>query len=356
MDINWVRKLAALAARAPSADNTQPWALCWDGNELSIVFGQRDSAKNVFPADSHATLISVGALIENIQTVILANAVSAEWRSPAAPESGQPYATVLLTEASVNFVSPEGPLRRHTNRFPFRSDALPAGLLDELKNYREGSNRVSLLAEPVEKLQLGRLVRICSEARFCTRELHEWLIGSLRFTPAEVARGDGLDIASLALPPGGAHFFRFIADWKRMSQVNRLGLHRLIALAEASLPAKAPALLCIIGQNDPQNIISAGRLIERVWMELNLQGIGVHPYYVVTDQINRFSTGKVAAGFEAKISKVEEETRTLLALQPGEMLHMILRIGYPKLNPVRSERLPLGAVFQDTRASSSTSS
>jgi hypothetical protein len=138
-----------------------------------------------------------------------------------------------------------------------------------------------------------------------------------------------------------------------MSQVNRLGLHRLIALAEASLPAKAPALLCIIGQGDPRNIICGGRLMERVWMELNLQGIGVHPYYVVTDQINRFSTGKVAAEFETRMSKVEEETRTLLALQPREMLHMILRIGYPKLNPVRSERLPLETILQDARASSS---
>ena len=141
-----------------------------------------------------------------------------------------------------------------------------------------------------------------------------------------------------------------------MASLNRLGLYKLMALIEASLPPKAPALLCIIGQGDPRNIICGGRLMERVWMELNLHGIGVHPYYVVTDQINRFSTGKVAAGFEAKMSKVEEETRTLLALQPGEMLHMILRLGYPKLNPVRSERLPLEAIFQDARASSSASS
>lgn len=353
MDINWVRKLAVVAARAPSADNTQPWMLRWNGDEVAIVFAGRDSAKSLFPVDSHATLISVGAVIENIQAVISTNGVSAEWRCPAAPETGQPYASVTLRGASVNFVPPEGPLQRHTNRFPFRSDALPRELLDQLGNYREGTSRISLLVDPVEKSRMARLVQVCSEARFCTEELHEWLISSLRFTPAEVARGDGLDIASLALPPGGAHFFRFIADWKRMSQINRLGLHKLMALIEASLPAKAPALLCIIGQGDPRSIICGGRLMERVWMQLNLQGIGVHPYYVVTDQINRFSTGKVAAEFETRMSKVEEETRTLLALQPREMLHMILRIGHPKLNPVRSERLPLETIFQDARASSS---
>ena len=356
MDINWVRKLVTVSARAPSADNTQPWVLRWNGNELAIVFARRDSAESIFPADSHAILISVGAVIENIQAVISANAISAEWRLPAAPETGQPYASVTLRGAPVNFVTPEGPLRRHTNRFPFRSDALPEELLDQLGNYHEGTSRISLLVDPVEKSRMARLVQICSEARFCTRELHEWLINSLRFTPADAARGDGLDIASLALPPGGRYFFRFIADWKRTASLNRLGLYKFMALTEASLPAKAPALLCIIGQGDPRNIICGGRLMERVWMELNLQGIAVHPYYVVTDQINRFSTGKVAAGFEARMNKVEEETRSLLALQPGEMLHMILRIGYPKLNPVRSQRLPLEAIFQDTRASSSTSS
>src|SRR6185312_14506742 len=102
--------------------------------------------------------------------------------------------------------------------------------------------------------------------------------------------------------------------------------------------------------------ISGGRLMTRIWMDLNMQDIAVHPYYVITDQISRFHAGKVTAGFEKRISRVEEEMRDLLALQSGETMHMILRIGYPKLNPVRSERLPLESIFQDTSVPLSASS
>ena len=141
-----------------------------------------------------------------------------------------------------------------------------------------------------------------------------------------------------------------------MSQLNRLGLYKLMAMAEASLLPRAPALLCIVGRSNPQETISGGRLMTRVWMDLNMQGIAVHPYYVVTDQISRFHAGKVTAGFEASISKVEEEMSDLLALQSEETVHMILRIGYPKLTPVRSERLPLELIFKDTSVPSSASS
>lgn len=355
MDINWVRKLASVAARAPSADNAQPWVLRWDGRELAVIFAQREGIKSIFPADSHATLLSVGAVIENIETAISANAVCANWHWPAEADTGRPYASVAISGTLTDFVSPKGLTQRHTNRFPFLSKPLPTELLTQLGNYREDNIRVALLIDSSQKSELARLVQTCSEARFCTRELHEWLSASLRFTAADIARGDGLDIASLALPPGGALFFQLIADWKRMSLLNRLGLYKLMALDEASLLPKAPALLCIVGRSDRQSTISGGRLMNRIWMELNLRDIGVHPYYVVTDQLNRFRAGKINTQFERRMSRVKEETRRLLSLQSGETLHMILRIGYPKQKPVRSERLPLESIFQDARASSSSS-
>ena len=166
MDINWVRKLAAVAARAPSADNSQPWTLRWDGNELAIVFALRHKTQNVFAADSHATLLSVGAVAEHMQAALIANAMPVQWQWPSNPALGQPYASVALSGASMNFTSPEGPLLRHTNRLAFRSDALPAKFFSELESYRENSNRVSWLADRGGKSRLARLVRICSERAF----------------------------------------------------------------------------------------------------------------------------------------------------------------------------------------------
>jgi hypothetical protein len=105
--------------------------------------------------------------------------------------------------------------------------------------------------------------------------------------------------------------------------------------------------LCVVGASDRRSVIDAGRLLIRVWTELNLQGIAVQPYYVVTDQLNRLHAHGLPAGFETKMAQVEQQLHGLLGLGAGDMLHMILRVGYPKATPVRSRRLPLAQVFTD---------
>lgn len=348
MDANQVRELAAVAALAPSADNSQPWVLRWNGQELAIAFALRHKAYNVFGADSHATLLSVGAVAENLHTALIANAMPHDWQWSANPAAGQPYASIVLNEAPARFVAPAGPLQRHTNRLAFRRDPLPSGVAGELDRCQESDNRAALLLDRGQKSRLIRLVRLSSEARFCNQALHEWLIGSLRFTPDDIARGDGLDVHTLGLPPGGGQFLRLISDWRRLKALNRLGAYKALAFSEIGLLAAAPALLCIVGRTDARSVIDAGRLMTRIWTDLNLQGIAVHPYYVVTDQISRLRDGTVAAGFESNIAEVDEHMRGLLNLRPGETLHIILRIGYPRAQPVRSRRLPLEAVFLDS--------
>ncbi len=347
MNANWVRKLAGIGVLAPSADNSQPWTLRWNGSELAIAFAPRHTTHNVFAAGSHATLLSVGALAENLQIALATNAVSPHWQWPSNPDLGQPYASVAFNDAPASFIQPNGPLQRHTNRFAFRPDLLPSAVTREFEQRWENGNRAVLLVDRRQKSALVRLTRLCSEARFCNQRLHEWLIGSLRFTPEEIARGDGLDIRTLGLPPGGKQFLRLISDWRRLKTLNRLGAYKLLALSEVALLAAAPALLCVVGRAGARSVIDAGRLMTRIWTDLNLQGIAVHPYYVVTDQINRLREGTLAAGFEAKIAGVDENVRQLLKLEPAETLHMILRVGYPKAAPLRSRRLPLETVFFD---------
>ncbi|HTE14832.1 MAG TPA: hypothetical protein VK642_07120, partial [Burkholderiales bacterium] len=152
-------------------------------------------------------------------------------------------------------------------------------------------------------------------------------------------------VDALCLPPGGKRFLRFTSDWRRLAALNRLGAYKLLALSEVALLSAAPALLCVIGRADARNVIDAGHLMSRIWTDLNVKGIAVHPYYVVTDQINRLHDGTIAKGFEARITAVESELRQLLGLQPDQVLHMILRVGYGKITPVRSRRLAVESVL-----------
>jgi hypothetical protein len=346
MTSTFIADLAAVGALAPSADNAQPFHLTWTGRALELSYAQRHAATNVFSAHSHATLLGIGAVAENLDVALAANGVTGQWQWSGA---GQPYGTLALSHVPAAFTQPRGPSERHTNRNAFRRDALPRELLARLEKAREGDNRVSL-REGKSAAPLVRMVRLCSEARFCNEALHHWLFGSLRHTPDQVAAGDGLDLNSLGLPPGGRAMLNFMSDWGRMRALNRVGAYKLLAHSETGLLSAAPALLCISGPDEAHSVIEAGRLLARVWTTCNLEGIAVHPYYVVADQLQRLHEGTLAAGFEPQVGAVERALEELLGLAPGHTLHMILRLGYPKVAPVRSRRLPLAAVFADRSA------
>ncbi|GGE86866.1 hypothetical protein [Massilia psychrophila] len=346
MPPTFIAELAAVGALAPSADNAQPWHLTWNGKTLAISYAKRHAATNVFSARSHATLMGIGAVAENLDMALGANGLQGSW--DWSTDQRQPYGAVALNGLPATFTTPEGPQSRHTNRLAFGRQKLPVEMVARVGACREGGNRIAILQDPTARAALVRLVRISSEARFCNHDLHKWLFGSLRYTPAEVARGDGLDMDSLGLPLGGRSMLGFISDWGRMRTLNRFGAYKLLARSEVGLIAAAPALLCVIGPADSAGTIGAGRLLTRAWTELNLGGVAVQPYYVVTDQLNRLHEGTLAVGFDAQVKAVERQLQTLLGLAQWEKLHMILRVGYPKAAPVRSRRLALVSVFTDT--------
>ena len=346
MTPTFIAQLAATGALAPTPDNAQAFQMTWTGQQLEVGYAERHSATNVFQAHSHATLLGIGALVYNLDAALAANGVSGQWTWTAA---SQPYGSLALSNIPTAFTAPRGPAERHTNRNPFKRDALPRDLVARLGAEREGDNRITVF-EGTGRAPLVRMVRLASEARFCNEALHHWLFGSLRHTPAQVAAGDGLDMNSLGLPPGGRALMNFISDWPRMRALNRIGAYKLLARSEVGLLAAAPTLLCLSGAGDARGVIDAGRLLARVWTACNLEGIAVHPYYVVTDQLQRLHNHTLADGFEGQIGAIERELTQLLALAPGQTLHMILRLGYPKKAAVRSRRLPLAAVFTDRSA------
>ena len=88
---------------------------------------------------------------------------------------------------------------------------------------------------------------------------------------------------------------------------------------------------------------SSGRLMQRIWLELNSRGIAVHPYYVLTDQWSRRKTGKLDPKWNRNIDDAIAMANETLGLSSGEQIHILLRTGRPSCLAVRSKRLPISA-------------
>ena len=344
--------LLILAGRqAPSADNSQPWRFRYYDNKIAIEYDAERLAGRTFGANEPASLLSLGGVLENIQQAADFIGVDVTWHLKDEESVTNEVAHLILPlgwndkQFEPEFDFSVHPLfSRHTNRFPYQANLIPSTLISGMNTLREGTAHIKLLDTSKDIKTMAAVARQASEVRFQTQEVHEWLARSLRFTKQEAARGDGLDLATIPLPPGGALFRRYIMDWKWMSRLNRLGVYKLMAALDVKPIEQAPIVIAFIGGSAREDIINVGQLLTRIWIDLNSKGIAVHPYYVVSDQLQRRLVGKVPAQLVSQIDKVAAQSAALLDLQDHECLHMLLRIGYPTRDPIRSKRLPLETI------------
>ena len=131
-----IEEILTRATRAPSVQNTQPWAWRWDGEELLL---RTDPSRRLWRADptGRDMVISCGAVLHHVAVA----AAGLGWRAtvhrnPGGSLAGRPLAVVTFTPASA--VTPEGRslLRaleeRQTDRRPLSAWTVPASRMDEL--------------------------------------------------------------------------------------------------------------------------------------------------------------------------------------------------------------------------------
>ncbi|KAB2968671.1 hypothetical protein [Zoogloea sp.] len=327
-------ELLRLATRAPSADNSQPWAFTQHGNALTCRYAHPGNFRDPFGASGHASLLAAGTLHENLD-LITDGQVESRLDSRHEDIPWQ----LNIRPAGVSIPSPELCRKiesRHTNRHPF--DKRAPGQLPDCQ--ASPGVRIVTCTESARIHALGDALQLCSRARFNQPELHEWLFTSLRWNDEEIAAGDGLDINTLHLPPGGQHFMRWIKPWHRMEMLNRLGIDRIMSIADTVMVRQAPVVIALCGSNEAQDIWNAGRTLQRLWLALNDAGLAVHPYYAVTDLGNRRRAGRLLPGWEASVLRGEEICAEALGLAQGEQVHMLLRAGFARHAAVRAKRRP----------------
>lgn len=338
----WAEYLVAAGRWAPSADNSQPWRFIVAGDTLAL--GTDSNRAGTLGADYPTVALALGACTEN-----LVQAAEAAGFSDVlvGPEEGlSPNADVLRIGAPSHATTlpliAELPLaRRCTNRGAYKGAPLPSAATEAVMSMQADGARATVVSGPAQIAVVAELIRLASELRFQDAEIHRWLAGSLRFTRSEAQRGDGLDVRSLALPPGGGLLMRLIADWRRMSWLNRLGAFRLLARIEASAFRACSAIVIIEAAGwSWGDLFAAGRVMERAWIALNAHGLAVHPYYVLSDQLYRYALGRTPQGLESEAALLVQKATDTLELG-ARAPAILLRVGTPKVPAERSARLPI---------------
>ena len=340
----WVTLIIKAGRAAPSADNSQPWHFFWGAGKLELRLGK---AKNIMALgiDHPAIGLSMGCAVENMIQAALYSGVPDD-AIQLFPEDNV-YLRIENFNAENDFAQNEelALFARHTNRHPFKPEQISAELEKKITNLQLDGVEIKAFQDKGDIAKIASLINKASQARFQNEQIHQWFVDSLRFTKQQAEQGDGLDLATLALPPGGSWLLKLIAAWSRMKMLNRLGMYKLLAQIEAASFKKCGSIIAIYGDWDSvEASVESGRMMQRTWVTLNENGYAVQPFFVLSDQLYRLQKGLLPAELISQVKGLSAEATSFFNRDDKQLL-MLLRVGKPVLEAEKSLRMPLSEIL-----------
>ena len=177
-----VRDALAVAARAPSLHNTQPWSFRTAGNAIEL-YADRDRQLPVADPTGRELRIACGAALFNLRLALLGNRIKP--LVSILPDPSRPDLVAVVRRGGARRATPEQQRlleavpRRHTNRRPFSNSAVDPAARHALRRAAldEGA-WLHLVNDPAQRIELSDLARRAHEIQLAdpgfAAELDRW--------------------------------------------------------------------------------------------------------------------------------------------------------------------------------------
>jgi molybdopterin/thiamine biosynthesis adenylyltransferase/nitroreductase len=304
----FVEQMLAAATSAPSAGNAQPWRFGWDGRRLRIWL-DRGRATNSLDPERTAGWVAIGAACENVTIAAAGHGRPArfEWF----PDADDPDLAGVVTFPASGEAPPSGDDARLSAVLHRRATDRGAATAPPLADEDECALRaaaavhgaaVHIVRERSDIERFGALVGASDRRRLLDPTLHRELVDELRWTPAAaMATGDGIDVASLGLEPGGIEALRLMTRPEVAAFLARHGLgSRLTEVQRRALSATSALALVTVDGHTPADRVRGGRAVQRVWLEATTRHVAVQPVTPMT-LFGESKAGELAALFASGV-------------------------------------------------------
>ena len=315
------RAILHLASLAPSGHNPQPWRVTRHG-PFQWVIGN-DPARWLPAVDptQRETMLSIGAFLQNLEYAAGHHGYACRWTLLAATNQSADVAAVVLTKtAGLPGFDLAQLTSRRTVRTGYRNDALSAATLRDLTTGEPGYHYYARATREGQWLDAQTLAANYQQTYRdpAERELSQWM----RFSNREAARHrDGLTPAGMEITGLAGWWVRhFYTPATVMEDSFR---KRGLASAAEQVSQGAGWLVLTSPDRAPATLLAAGRRVQRLWVRVRAQGLGLHPMTQILEE----------APFAGQVNA---------ALGLAEPIQFLLRCGYVDdyPDPV-SERRPV---------------
>lgn len=326
----WSRVVEA-ATRAPSIHNTQPWSFTVTGDRLDV---RTDPARALHTLDrsGRQRVISCGVAVEF--ALVALRAAGAEVAVELQPDPGDPdlLATLSVTgprePAEADRALGAAIASRHTERAPFRPQAVPAAVVDDLQR---AAATFSVWLKPItetdEEVATAFLVARAEELEQgepeYVAELQQWL----RTDPSAA---DGIPVqAVLADDPATRPSNWLIRDFAVGSRPEDRSPFHNPGDPDAPPPAVERPAVVLMGTDNDDAIawLTAGRALGQVLLRATVAGLAASP---------------LTQALDWPVTRAQLRSRLSLVGHP----QMLLRLGYPSSDRTPSaNRRPVAEVL-----------
>lgn len=273
------------AALAPSVANDQPWRFHACESTLWLLL---DEERGKTPMGPRQVYLSLGAALEN-----LCIAAASRYHTVAIRPFPQPGSPHIVAESRLVPASSESehieqmtrllePIRlRATNRKAGTGEPLSGLEIHQLQ--RAAHARDATLEVVTDNRDICEIARIVSESdriRYLCKPLHRDLFAALRWNAIDARLyRDGIYAPLLAMSPSDLLHLRIAGRPDVARFLRALGGGKAIRTGHSYnliTSASAVGMLSMAGDS-PQDWLTAGRAMERVWLEATRLGLGVQP-------------------------------------------------------------------------------
>nr|WP_276598817.1 Rv1355c family protein [Nannocystis sp. SCPEA4] len=344
------RELVAIAARAPSGGNCQPWRWLLRGGRL-FLFHERARSESLADFRALGGVAAVGAAAESFR--LAAHARGLELSLAAFPRADVPDLAAVFELLAGPGPAAEPRWRdelagalglRHTNRKTSTREALDAGNYAALQA-AAGSvagAQLQFLTGDVDLAEVAELVGIGDQLRLLDDRLNCDMFREVRWTPEEAeATRDGIFIDSLELTPADRAGLSMCRRREALAFLHTFGGGRGLRKSAAKAIASASAVgLLTMPRIGAGEFFRGGQALQRMWLVAHTLGLAIYPMSTLPYMFLRLRHGGEGL-CEAHVAALSESRPRFTRLFPGQpeqaevLLFRVSRAEAPTLQSLR---------------------
>jgi len=337
-----IERILSRAIWAPSGDNVQPWSFIMENNTLRVFNNGSDNS--FYNHRQVASIMAIGALIENIRLAASAEHIMAQVTAFPRKEDSSHVASIVFDGHAEPDPLHQWIEKRASNRRPYDSIPLPADVQRTLKDSTSKINgvRVAIIAGEA-KDRVATLSSINERVVLENRAMRDFFFKHITWTNAEDEEHPGFFVDTLELASHQRFVFQLYSRWPLARAFNAIGLSRVIANENAVIYRSSSVIVAfVINDTSLEYYLRAGIALQRFWLTACSLSLAVQPLAGIP-----FLSGYVSAtggpaltvSHREMIKTAYDETVETFKLGIGTIAIM-LRVGMAPPPTARTRRAP----------------